>query len=148
VKGILEKVLRTRARTVSILYDGVPGLVVGGSRRGMAPPSPRDNAMNERLCKWYLRWLRWAVMPMGCTPVRKSSRKVSVKESKSRYSWNCGDLQRKYLEGPGFLVSLKRSATWAVTQAVRVMVLGQDCSGVLVLSSDNHTGGIWIGWWW
>jgi hypothetical protein len=83
----------------------------------------------------------------GCTPVRKSSRMVSLKESKSRYSWNCGDLRQEYLEGPGFLVSLKRSATWAVAQAVRIMVLGQDCSGVLVLSSDNHTNGTWIGCW-
>lgn len=149
----------TGVRSVSIFYDGVPGPVAHGSRRRMAPPSPRDTAIDERLCEWYLRWLRWAVMLMDARlsakllewshslrnisgARRRRPKREGVQESKSRYSWNCGDLRQEHLEGPGFLVSLKRSATWAVAQAVRIMVLGKDCSGVLVLSSDNHTNGV------
>jgi hypothetical protein len=43
---------------------GAPGLDLGGSRRQMATPSRRDTWVNERLCEWYLRWLRWAVIPI------------------------------------------------------------------------------------
>jgi hypothetical protein len=53
----------TGARSVSIVYNGVPGLGFRGSRRRMAVPSLEDTAINERLYEWYLRWLRRAAIP-------------------------------------------------------------------------------------
>ena len=43
---------------------GAPGLDLGGSRRQMASPTQKNTWVNERLCEWYLRWLRWAVIPI------------------------------------------------------------------------------------
>jgi hypothetical protein len=52
----------TDSRSVQRLYDGVPDLVLSCGRR-MGIPNPRDAAIDERPCKWYLRWLRRTLIP-------------------------------------------------------------------------------------
>jgi hypothetical protein len=53
----------TGVHFVSIVYDRVPGLDSRGSRRRMAPPSPRDTALDGGSYVWYLRRLRGVVIP-------------------------------------------------------------------------------------
>jgi hypothetical protein len=53
----------TGVHSVSIIYSGVPGLGTRGSSGRMVAPNLEDTVMNERLYDWYLRWLRWAVIP-------------------------------------------------------------------------------------
>lgn len=79
-------------------------------RRRLASPKPGDASVGERPSKWYLRWFRWAVIPTDAGLAQKASRKSQslpgvddgrrrrprqkgAQGDKSRYWWNCGDLQ-------------------------------------------------------
>jgi len=64
MEGILSKVLHEHGRSLRLdALNGVPSPNDGGSRRRMTAPSPRDTAIEERFCEWYLRWLEWALIP-------------------------------------------------------------------------------------